>query len=109
MRLTNVIMQAELPIQIDAEKIAVFCRARGIRKLSLFGSVLREDFDPARSDVDVLAEFEPGALRGVGFRYFGYGEELAAILGRKVDFCSRLNKYIEDKVRREALTIYERA
>ena len=86
---------AELPIQIDREKIAEFCRARGIRKLSLFGSVLRDDFDPERSDVDVLAEFEPGALKGVGFRYFGYGEELAAILGRKVDFCSRLNKYIE--------------
>jgi uncharacterized protein with HEPN domain len=47
---------AELPIPIDREKIAEFCHARGIRKLSLFGSVLRDDFDPARSDVDVLAE-----------------------------------------------------
>ena len=100
---------AELPIQIDREKIAEFCRARGIRKLSLFGSVLRDDFDPARSDVDVLAEFDPGALNGVGFRYFGYGEELADIIGRKVDFCSRLNKYIEAAVRREAISIYERA
>ena len=100
---------AELPIQIDREKIAEFCRARGIRRLSLFGSVLRDDFDPARSDVDVLAEFEPDALKGVGFRYFGYGEELAAIIGRKVDFCSRLNKYIEAAVRREAIPIYERA
>jgi predicted nucleotidyltransferase len=100
---------AELPIQIDREKIAEFCRARGIRRLSLFGSVLRDDFDPARSDVDVLAEFEPDALKGVGFRYFGYGEELAAIVGRKVDFCSRLNKYIEAAVRREAIPIYERA
>jgi len=51
--------------------------------LSLFGSVLRGDFDPQHSDVDVLAEFEPGALRGVGFRYFGYGEQLSEILGRK--------------------------
>jgi hypothetical protein len=100
---------AELPIQIDREKIAEFCRVRGIRKLSLFGSVLREDFDPARSDVDVLAEFEPGALNGVGFRYFAYGDELAAIIGRRVDFCSRLNKYIEAAVRREAVPIYERA
>ena len=100
---------AELPIQVDREKVAEFCRARGIRKLSLFGSVLREDFDPARSDVDVLAEFEPEALKGVGFRYFGYGEELAAIIGRKVDFCSRLNQYIEAAVRREAIAIYERA
>jgi len=99
----------ELPIQIDREKIAEFCRARGIRKLSLIGSVLREDFDPARSDVDVLAEFQPGALKGVGFRYFGYGEELAAIIGRKVDFCSRLNQYIVATVRREAIPIYEQA
>jgi predicted nucleotidyltransferase len=99
---------AELPIQIDREKIAEFCRARGIRKLSLFGSVLREDFDPASSDVDVLAEFDPDALRGVGFRYFGYGEELSTIIGHKVDLCSRLNKYIEATVRREAVPIYER-
>ena len=102
-------VSAALPIQIDRERIADFCRARGIRKLSLFGSVLRDDFDPARSDVDVLAEFEPGALKGVGFRYFGFGEELAAIIGRRVDFCSRLNKYIEAAVRQEAVPIYERA
>ena len=100
---------AELPISIDREQVAEFCRARGIRRLSLFGSVLREDFDPARSDVDVLAEFEPDALKGAGFRYFGYGEELAAILGCKVDFCSRLNKFIEATVRLEAVPIYERA
>ncbi len=98
---------AELPIQFDREKIAAFCRARGIRKLSLFGSVLRQDFDPQRSDVDVLAEFEPGALQGVGFRYFGYADELAKIIGRKVDFCSRLNRYIEAAVLQEAVPIYE--
>jgi len=98
---------AELPIQFDSEQLAAFCRERGIRKLSLFGSVLREDFDPRRSDVDVLAEFAPGALKGVGFRYFGYEEALAEIIGHKVDFCSRLNKYIEPSVRREAVTLYE--
>jgi len=102
-------VSAKLPIAIDRERIAEFCRARGIRKLSLFGSVLRDDFDPARSDVDVLAEFAPHALDGVGLRYFGYGDELSAIIGRKVDFCSRLNKYIEAAVRREAVPIYEQA
>jgi hypothetical protein len=100
---------AELPIKIDRRKIAQFCRARGIRKLWLFGSVLRAQFDPEHSDVDVLAEFRPAALKGVGFRYFGYGEELAAILGRKVDFCPRLNPYVEASVRREAVPIYEPA
>ena len=107
--LMSAMRAVELPINLDRERIAVFCRQRGIHKLSLFGSVLREDFDPERSDVDVLAEFEPDALKSVGFRYFGYGEELASILGRKVDFCSRLNKYIEAAVRAEAIPIYERA
>lgn len=98
---------AELPIAIDHEKIAAFCRERGIRKLSVFGSVLREDFDPARSDVDVLVEFLPGQVPGL--EYFGWGEDLAAIIGRKVDLCSRLNRHIEEKVRREALTVYEQS
>jgi predicted nucleotidyltransferase len=100
---------AELPVRLDREKIAEFCRVRGIRRLSLFGSVLRDDFDPDRSDVDVLAEFFPGALDGVGFRYMRYGDELSEILGKRVDFCSRLNPYIESTVREEALKIYEQA
>lgn len=109
MAITAVMSVAELPIRIDRDRVAAFCRARGIRRLSLFGSVLRADFDPARSDVDVLAEFVPGALEGVGFRYFGYGNELAEILGHKVDFCSRLNPHLDAAVRREALPVYEQA
>jgi predicted nucleotidyltransferase len=99
---------AELPIQIDPEQIARFCRERGIRKLSLFGSVLRRDFDPLCSDVDVLAEFEPGVLKSAGFQYFGYGEELAAIIGRKVDFCSRLHPLVLGRVKHELFPVYER-
>jgi len=96
-----------LPIRFDGERVAAFCRARGIVRLSLFGSVLREDFDPTRSDLDVLADFKPEATRGIGFRFFGYGDELAGILGRKVDFCSRLDPRLEPIVRREVVTIYE--
>ena len=100
---------AEVQVKFDRDKIAAFCRARGIRRLSLFGSVLREDFNPERSDIDVLAEFNPGALNGVGVRYMRYGEELSEILGGKVDLCSRLSPYIESKVRAEAVEIYEQA
>lgn len=100
---------AELPIHIDREQVARFCRERGIRKLSLFGSVLHRDFDPQRSNVDVLAEFEPGVLRNVGFQYFGYGEELACIIGRKVDFCSRLHPLIFNRIKDKLLPVYERA
>ena len=97
-----------LPIQIDHEAVARFCRERGIRRLRLFGSVLRADFDPQRSDVDVFAEFEPGVLKKVGFDYFGYGEELSAILGRKVDFCSRLHPLILERMHAEFFPVYER-
>jgi len=98
---------AELPIKIDREKIAAFCRAKGIRKLSLFGSVLRDDFDPDRSDLDVLAEFKPGALKGVGWHYSTYGDELGKIVGRRVDFCSNLRPWLREQVEREKLVIYD--
>ncbi len=97
---------SQLPIAIDPERIAEFCRARGIRKLSLFGSVLRDDFSPS-SDVDVLVEFLPEARPGLDF--FGYGDELADIVGRKVDFCSKLDPLIRDTVERESVTVYEQA
>ena len=96
---------AELPIQLDTKKIAAFCLERGIRKLSLFGSLLHGDFDPERSDVDVLVELHPAARPGLA--YFGWSDELSGIIGRKVDLCSRLDPRIEDEVRREAITIYE--
>lgn len=95
-----------LPLCFDRARLAAFCRDRGIARLSVFGSILREDFDPSRSDVDVLADFMPGALRGVGFRFFGYGDELADILGRPVDLCSRLDPRIEPLIRREAVAIF---
>jgi uncharacterized protein len=98
---------AELPIEIDAERIGEFCRERGIRKLCLFGSVLRSDFDPQRSDIDVLVEFIPG--RTPAWEFFHWGEELSEILGHKVDLCSRVSSHIEQEVRGEALTLYEQA
>jgi predicted nucleotidyltransferase len=53
-------------IEIPKEKIGAFCRRHHIRKFSLFGSVLREDFRPG-SDIDVLVEFEPGHIPGLAF------------------------------------------
>ena len=68
---------------------------------------MRDDFNPARSDVDILVDLAPDTK--VGLAYFGWEDELSRIIGRKVDLCSRLNKYIETDVRREALTVYEQA
>jgi len=83
----------------DKERIAGFCRKNHIRKLSLFGSVLREDFGP-ESDVDVLVEFEPGHTPGF-FRLFDMEEELSSLMGgRKVDLRTPedLSRYFRDEV-----------
>lgn len=92
-------------VDVDAGKIAEFCRANHICKLCLFGSVLRDDFTP-ESDVDVLVEFEPG--KTPGFKFFGLQEELSEMLGRKVDLNTpaSLSRYFRDEVMAEALPLY---
>ena len=70
-------------IEIPEEQIADFCRRNQIRRLALFGSILTDEFGPD-SDVDVLVEFEPEAHAGF-FKFLGLEEELAEMLGHKVD------------------------
>ncbi|MEM9399681.1 MAG: nucleotidyltransferase domain-containing protein [Verrucomicrobiota bacterium] len=98
---------ANLPISVNMEKISAFCHKRGIKRLRLFGSVLRDDFDSRSSDIDVLAEFKDHALDNVGFDYFGYETELSEILQRKVDFCSNLIPSLKENVDKNSLIIYE--
>jgi predicted nucleotidyltransferase len=98
---------ANLSIPYDA--IAEFCERHHIRKLALFGSVLRDDFRPD-SDVDVLVEFEPG--RKITFLDLAASERaLTTLLGRKVDLREpeELSRYFRDRVLASAQTIYERA
>lgn len=77
-------MNERKQIELSKEKIAVFCKKHHIRKLSLFGSVLRDDFGP-NSDIDVLVEFERGHVPSF-FRLFDMQDELSVLLGgRKVD------------------------
>ena len=92
-------------IAIPKDKIADFCRRHRIRKLALFGSVLREDFSP-KSDIDILVEFEPGHVPGLAF--FRMERELSEILGRKVDLNTPkfLSRYFREQVLAEAETHY---
>ena len=71
-----------LRIAIPRDRVADFCRRHHIRRLSVFGSALREDFR-ADSDIDVLVEFEPSHIPGLAF--FTMEQELSEILERKVD------------------------
>jgi predicted nucleotidyltransferase len=68
---------------VPREQLAAFCRRQHIRRLALFGSVLRDDFRP-ESDVDVLVEFEPDQVPGL-LRLAGMEQELSQLFGRRVD------------------------
>ena len=87
-------------IEIPRRKLAGFCRRNHIRRLALFGSILRGDFRPD-SDVDVLVEFEPGRAPGL-LRMAGLEMELSALLGRKADLRTpaELSRYFRDDVLR---------
>ena len=93
-------------INIPKNKLAEFCRRHKIRRLSLFGSVLRDDFK-SESDVDVLVEFKPGAQ--VGLEFFGMEHELSELLKHKVDLNTPgfISRYFRDEVLREAEVMYE--
>jgi hypothetical protein len=95
-------------LEIPQEPIAEFCRQNHIRRLALFGSILRDDFGP-NSDVDVLVEFEPDKTPGL--RFFGLQQELSELLGRKVDLNTPqcLSKYFRNQVLREARVLYDAA
>ena len=93
-------------IPVDKAKLAAFCRRHHIRRLSLFGSVLRDDFG-ADSDVDVLVEFMPGHTPGLAV--VDVQEELSALLGgRRVDMVNPryLNRRLKGRVLAEAEVQY---
>jgi len=97
-----------LQITIPQEEIARFCRRNKIRRLALFGSVLRDNFTP-ESDIDVLVEFEPGER--VGLRFFALEQELSELLGRKVDLNTPgfLSKDFREEIQFHAEVIYDAA
>ncbi|MBA3528569.1 MAG: nucleotidyltransferase domain-containing protein [Propionibacteriaceae bacterium] len=97
---------ATLTLNLPMERIADLCRAHRVRELSVFGSVLRDDFRPS-SDVDMLVLFEPDAT--IGFL------ELAAlqyaledVVNRPVDLVSKqgLNRVIRQQILDNAQVIY---
>jgi len=96
-------------IALPKDRLDEFCRRNHIAKLSLFGSVLREDFKPD-SDVDVLVEFEEGHTPG----FLGLArmeEELSEMLGgRKVDLRTPqdLSRYFREEVLDSATVQYAR-
>ncbi len=96
----------DLTSLLPSDRLDHFCQKHHIRKLSFFGSVVRNDFGP-QSDIDVLVEFEPGHTPG--FDFFLIEAELSGLLGRTVDLQTIhfLSPNIVDSVLSEAVPIYE--
>ena len=96
-----------LSIDILKDKLEEFCKKYHIRKLSLFGSVLRDDFSP-ESDVDFLVEFEEGKTQGFGI--VRMERELSAMISRTADLRTpkELSHYFRQNVLSGALPIYVR-
>lgn len=96
-------------LKIPKPAVALWCRGNNIRRLSLFGSVLRDDFRPD-SDVDVLVEFEPGARVGL-IGLAGMEIELSGLLGRRAEIhtVKGLSPRFRDEVLQDAEIQYEQA
>jgi uncharacterized protein len=99
---------SEPAIPIPQPAVAEFCRRHLIRRLALFGSVLRSDFSPT-SDVDVLVEFEPGTR--IGLAIVRIEDELSKLLGRKVDLrtAEELSRHFRDEVLASAKVVFATA
>lgn len=96
----------KVAVSLPEAELRDLCRRYRVRRLSLFGSALRDDFGP-HSDVDVLVEFEPEAT--VGFLTLSrLARELSALIGRTVDLVPRsgLKPAVREAVLRQERVIY---
>jgi predicted nucleotidyltransferase len=94
-------------IDIRRDHVADFCRRNSIRKLALYGSILRDDFTP-ESDIDVLVEFKPEARVGF-FKLHSIEQDLSAMMGERkveVNTPNSLSPYFRDEVLADAEVLY---
>jgi uncharacterized protein len=96
-----------IPINLPESIVEQFCQRYQIQKLSLFGSILRDDFSP-ESDIDCLVEFTPEHVPGL-FCLSIMQDELSTIVARVVDLRTpnELSNYFRDRVLAEAMVIYD--
>ncbi len=96
-------------IESKLVEIADLCHRFRVRRLELFGSATGEDFDPSRSDVDLLVEFCPASTLKALDQYFGLKEALEALLDRPVDLVMASavkNPYIWKSIEESRETLY---
>jgi len=96
-------------IQAHREELRALCRRFRVRRLDLFGSAARGDFDPEHSDFDFIVEFDRSAPQNPFDSYFGLKEGLEALLGRKVDLVELSavrNPYLKASIEQNRENLY---
>jgi predicted nucleotidyltransferase len=97
-------------ISSHREELEELCRRFHVRRLDLFGSAAGDDFDPARSDLDFLVEFDPRGPEASSLKtYFGLRDSLEALFGRSVDLVEPSairNPYFKESVERARESVF---
>ena len=90
-------------------QIEELCRAHHVQRLSVFGSAVRDDFNPQTSDVDVRVSFLPAASEDYLKNLHAVHDTLPALFGRKVDVISGQiqNPYLLKSIEADEVTVYE--
>jgi predicted nucleotidyltransferase len=98
-------------IELHREELQALCRRFHVRRLDLFGSAARGDFDPEHSDIDFLVEFDLGDPEALSLKtYFGFKESLEALLGRPVDLVepgAMRNPYLKTSIEGSREPVFE--
>jgi predicted nucleotidyltransferase len=92
-----------------SDELSQLCARYGVKRLELFGSGSRDDFDPKKSDFDLLVEFADPKPEGAFDRYFGLKEDLERLLRRPVDLVETQairNPYFRQAVRQDRILVY---
>ena len=108
-RLPVAAMGVTLPFPLDLEAVAALCRRYGVRRLDVFGSAVAGDFDPERSDLDLLVEFEDQTPMPYVNAYLGFQAAMEDLTGRKVDVVSDRsirNPYFRAMVERQRRPVF---
>jgi len=96
-------------VSADMSKLAELCAQYGVRRLELFGSASRTDFDLARSDMDFIVDFADARPLGAFDRYFGFKEALEQLFQRPVDLVEDRairNPYFKQAIERDRVLLY---
>ena len=91
------------------QQLVELCRTFHVRRLALFGSLLSPEFDPHRSHLDFLVDFQPWAIAEHANTFFGLSEALQKLFGRPIDLIEHdavRNPYIQQEIERTQQSVY---